>query len=44
MADDAQIRRYTEPSMVQPQVFLGSARTQGRPRRAYETGHGGYSP
>jgi flagellar protein FliT len=38
LADDAQIRRYTEPWMEQLQVFLGSARQEQRLQRAYDNG------
>ena len=35
LADDAEVRRYTEPWMEQLQVFLGSTRQEGRLLRAY---------
>jgi flagellar protein FliT len=38
LADDAQVRRYTEPWMEQLQVFLGSARQENKLLRAYDTG------
>lgn len=40
LADDAQIRRHTEPWMEQLQVFLGSARQEQRLHRAYDNGCG----
>jgi len=44
LADDAEIRKFTEPWMTQLEAYLGSARQEHRLQRAYETGHGGYSP
>ena len=41
LADDAQIRRYTEPWMNQLEAYLGSARQEQRLQRAYETDCGG---
>jgi len=38
LSDDAQVRRYTEPWMAQLQVFLGSARQEGKLLRAYDAG------
>jgi len=38
LADDAQVRRYTEPWMEQLQVFMGSTRQEQRLQRAYDTG------
>ena len=38
LADDAQVRRYTEPWMEQLQVFLGSARQENKLLRADDTG------
>ncbi len=38
LADDAQVRRYTEPWMEQLQVFLGSARQESKLLRAYDSG------
>ncbi|MBI5911049.1 MAG: flagellar protein FliT [Betaproteobacteria bacterium] len=41
LADDAEIRKFTEPWMNQLEAYLGSARREGRLQRAYETDHGG---
>lgn len=41
LADDAQIRKFTEPWMSQLEVYLGSARQERKLRRAYEIDHGG---
>jgi flagellar protein FliT len=38
LADDAEIRRYTEPWMQKVQVFLGSAGMTRRLRQAYDPG------
>ena len=35
LADDAEIRRYTEPCMNQLDLYLGSARQQSQLQRAY---------
>lgn len=40
LADDAEIRKFTEPWMNQLAAYLGSARQRHRLRRAYETDHG----
>ena len=40
LADDAEIRKFTEPWMAQLENYLGSARQEHRLRRAYETDHG----
>ncbi len=37
LADDAEIRRYTEPWMNQLQVYLGSAHQEQRLQRAYQS-------
>ena len=37
LADDAEIRRYTEPWMNQLDLYLGSARQQRQLQRAYQT-------
>jgi len=37
LADDAEIRRYTEPWMNELTAYLGSARQQHRLQRAYGT-------
>jgi flagellar protein FliT len=37
LADDAEIRRYTEPWMHQLDVYLGTARQQRQLQRAYQT-------
>ncbi len=39
LADDAEIRKFTEPWMTQLEAYLGSARREHRLRRAYETDH-----
>jgi flagellar protein FliT len=41
LADDAQIRTFTEPWMTQLEAYLGSARQEHRLRRAYESESGG---
>jgi len=41
LADDAEIRKFTEPWMSQLETYLGSARKEQGLRRAYETDHGG---
>ena len=41
LADDVEIRKFTEPWMTQLEAYLGSARQEHRLRRAYETDHGG---
>jgi flagellar protein FliT len=38
LADDAEIRRYTEPWMERLQALLGSARHEQRLQRAYDAG------
>jgi flagellar protein FliT len=38
LADDAEIRRYTEPWMNQLDAYLGSARQQRQLQRAYQSG------
>ena len=38
LADDAEVRRYTEPWMEQLQVLLGSARQEQRLQQAYDSG------
>jgi flagellar protein FliT len=38
LADDAEVRRYTEPWMQQLQVYLGSARQEQRLEHAYASG------
>ena len=40
LADDAEIRKYTEPWMNQLAAYLGNARQQYRLRQTYETGGG----
>ena len=39
LADDAEIRRFTEPWMNQLQAYLGNARREHQVRRAYELDH-----
>lgn len=41
LADDVEIRKFTEPWMTQLEAYLGSARQEHRLQRAYETDHGG---
>jgi flagellar protein FliT len=41
LADDAEVRKFTEPWMTQLEVFLGHARQEHRLQRAYQTDHGG---
>ncbi len=41
LADDAEIRKLTEPWMTQLEAYLGSACQEQRLHRAYETDHGG---
>ena len=41
LADDAAIRKLTEPWMTQLQAYLGSACQEQKLHRAYETDHGG---
>jgi len=38
LADDAQIRRYTEPWMEQLQILIGSTRREQRLQHAYNSG------
>jgi flagellar protein FliT len=40
LADDAEIRKFTEPWMTQLAAYLGSARQQSQLRRAYESDRG----
>lgn len=40
LADDAEIRKFTEPWMTQLEAYLGNARQEYRLRRAYESDHG----
>lgn len=40
LADDAEIRKYTEPWMTKIQIYLGNARREQQLQRAYETDHG----
>lgn len=40
LADDAAIRKFTQPWLAQLEVFLGSARQQNRLHRAYGTDFG----
>ncbi len=41
LADDAEIRKFTEPWMTQLQAYIGSARQERKLQRAYETDGGG---
>jgi flagellar protein FliT len=41
LADDAEVRQYTERWMCKLQVYLGSARQQQRLHSAYENGNPG---
>ena len=40
LADDAEIRKYTEPWMSQLEAYLGNARREQRLQRAYKADHG----
>jgi len=40
LADDAEVRKFTEPWMTELEAYLGNTRRERRLRRAYETGHG----
>jgi flagellar protein FliT len=40
LADDADIRKFTEPWMNQLAAYLGTARQEYQLRRAYESDHG----
>lgn len=40
LADDAEIRKFTEPWMTQLEAYLGRARQEQRLQRAYHTDHG----
>lgn len=40
LADDAEIRKFTEPWMTQLEAYLGNARREHRLRRAYEADQG----
>ena len=44
LADDAEIRKLTEPWMAQLETYLGSARQQQRLQRAYHAEHSGRCP
>ncbi len=37
LADDAEIRKFTEPWMTELEIYLGNARQGHKLRRAYET-------
>lgn len=41
LADDAQIRKFTEPWINQLEAYLGNARQEYRLQRAYQSDHGG---
>ena len=41
LADDAEIRKFTEPWMTQLEAYLGRAREERRLQRAYQTDPGG---
>ena len=41
LADDAEIRKFTEPWMNQLQAYLENARQESKLQRAYETDHSG---
>ncbi|MGP1675533.1 MAG: flagellar protein FliT [Burkholderiales bacterium] len=41
LADDAEIRKFTEPWMSQLETYLGSARQEHKLQRAYETDYNG---
>jgi flagellar protein FliT len=40
LSDDAEIRKFTEPWMIQLAAYLGSARQECQLQRAYESDHG----
>jgi flagellar protein FliT len=40
LADDAEIRKFTEPWMTRLAVYLGNARQEYQLRRAYESDSG----
>ena len=40
LADDAEVRKFTEPWMTQLEAFIGSARQERKLQRAYETDRG----
>jgi flagellar protein FliT len=40
LADDAEVRKYTEPWMTQLEAYLGGARQEHKLRRAYEIDRG----
>jgi flagellar protein FliT len=39
LSDDAEIRKFTEPWMIQLSAYLGSARQEYQLQRAYESDH-----
>lgn len=41
LADDAEVRKFTEPWMTRLEAYLGSARQEHRLQRAYEADNGG---
>jgi len=41
LADDAEVRKFTEPWMTKLEAFIGSARQERKLQRAYETDCGG---
>lgn len=41
LADDAEIRKFTEPWMNQLEAYLGRARQEQKLQRAYQTDYGG---
>ena len=41
LADDAEIRKFTEPWMAHLELYLGSARQERKLQRAYESDYGG---
>jgi len=41
LADDAEIRKFTEPWMTQLEAYIGSARQERKLQQAYDPGHGG---
>ena len=41
LADDAEIRKFTEPWMAELEIYIGSARRQRKLQSAYDSGPGG---
>ena len=41
LADDAEVRKYTEPWMTRLEAYIGSARQERKLQRTYEADYGG---